>query len=324
MKRVSSTLVAAGALAMAFFGGVAFQCSRAPEGLLAAGEGPVVARFGDHAIGADQARAALASQRLAVRSGGAGSAKEIVQDLARTRVLALRATEKGYDRDPDVVRRHAEQLATLYLEKEVGALPPPSDADVRAYLEAHRAELAQPERVRAAVISFAAASAGDRAAKRAKAAAALKDALARRAEYYAFGELARARSEDPRTAARNGELGELTREELTAAIGPEVAAAAFAMPKPGIHEAVIESASGCHVLKVIARVPAYEPRFEEVRDRLRERLLNERRAERRKAVVDEAWKQADVRIDDDALQKLVSELRAEPSATPPSGTARAR
>lgn len=310
MTRTGSTLVATGALAVAFVAGLAFERSHAPAGSLAAGEGPVVARFGNHGIGADQIRAALASQRIAVRAGAAGTAKEIVEDLARTWILALRAVEKGYDRDPEIVRRYAEQLASLYLEKEVGALPPPTEADVRAYLEAHRSELAQPERVRAAVISFAAASPADRAAKRAKAAAALKEALARRGAYYAFGELARAKSEDPRTAARNGELGELTREELTAAIGPEVAAAAFSMSMPGIHEAVIESAAGYHVLKVLARVAAYEPRFEDVRDRLRERLANERRTERRKAVIEEAWKQADVRIDDDALQKVVAEVRS--------------
>lgn len=269
----------------------------------------MVARFGNHGIAADQVRAALAAQRIALHAG-AGPAKEIVEDLARTRILALRAAEKGYDRDPEIVRRYAEQLATLYLEKEVGALPPPTDADVRAYLEAHRAELAQPERVRAAVISFAAASPADRPAKRAKAAAALKEALARRGAYYAFGELARAKSEDPRTAARNGELGELTREELTAAVGPEVTAAAFSMSAPAVHKAVIEGASGYHVLKVLARAAAYEPRFEDVRDRLRERLANERRAERRKAVIEEAWKQADVRIDEGALQKVLAEVRS--------------
>ncbi len=310
MARVGPTIVAVGALTVAFVAGVAVGRSRAATGSLGAGGGPALAKFGPHGLGADQVRAALASQRIAVRAGAADSAKEIIEELARTRILALRAMEKGYDREPEIVRRYAEQLATLYLEKEVGALPPPSDADVRAYLDAHRSELAQPERVRAAAISFAAASPADRPAKRAKAAAALKDALARRGEYYAFGELARAKSEDPRTAARNGELGELTREELTAAMGPEVAAAAFSMSKLGIHEAVIESASGYHVLKVLGREASYEPRFEDVRDRLRERLANERRAERRKAVIEEAWKQADVRIDDDALQKVVAEVRS--------------
>lgn len=309
MTRAGSTLVAAGLLAVAFAAGLAFQRSRAPCGPLGAGWGPVVARLGDHAIGADQVGDALASQRLAVGVGGAGTAREIIEELARTRALALRAIEKGYERHPELVRHHAEQLASLYLEKEVGALPPPTDADLRAYLEAHRSELAQPERVRAAVLSFVATAPPDRTAKRAKAAAALKEALARRGEYYAFGELARARSEDPRTAARNGELGALTREELTAAMGPEMAAAAFSMSAPGIHEAVIESSSGYHVLKVLSRAAAYAPRFEDVRDRLRERIANERREERRKALVEEAWKEANVRIDDDALQKLVAELR---------------
>ncbi len=161
-----------------------------------------------------------------------------------------------------------------------------------------------------ALISFAVANAAERADKRAKAAAALKDALARRREHYAFGELARARSEDPRTAARNGELGETTREALAAAAGPEVAAVAFAMSEPGIHETVIESASGFHVLRVLGREEAYEPRLEDVRDRLAARVASERREARRKALVEEAWKEAKVTIDEAALEKIVAELRS--------------
>lgn len=309
MARWPSTIIVVGASGLAFVAGQFLGRNGKSETSLSPGEGVAVLRFGDRELRADQARAALSSQRIALRAG-TGAAKEVVEDLARTRILALRAVEKGYDRDPEVVRRYAETLATLYLEKELGALPPPTEADLRAYLEENRGEFALPERTRVALISFAVTNNAERAEKRAKAAAALKEALARRREYYAFGELARARSEDPRTAARNGELGEMTREALAAAAGPEVAAAAFAMSEPGIHETVIESASGFHVLRVLGREEAYEPRLEDVRDRLAARLASERREARRKALIEEAWKEAKVAIDEVALETIVAELRS--------------
>lgn len=91
MTRVELTIAAVGALAVAFAAGVAVGRSRAASGALGAGGGQALAKFGPNGIGADQIRAALASQRLTVRAGGAGSEKEIVEDLARTRILALRA-----------------------------------------------------------------------------------------------------------------------------------------------------------------------------------------------------------------------------------------
>ncbi len=306
MKRKAQVVVG---LAAAFAAGLAV--GRALPGSQRRGseQGPTIVDLGRERLGAAQVRAALAAQRAAIRTAGGDAPRRIVEELARTRLLALRAIEQGYDRDPEISRRYSEQLAAVYLEKEAGALPAPTDADVRTFFDAHRAELAEPERARVAVVSFVAASPDERGAKRAKAAAALREALAHRNEHYAFGELARARSEDPRTAARNGELGELTREELSAAAGSELAAAAFSMASPGVHEAVVESASGYHVLKVLAREPGHEPAFDAVREALRERLASERRAARRKAAMEEAWSRAEVRIDDGAVRQLVAELQ---------------
>lgn len=305
-KRISIAVVV---LACVFGAGVLAGRSSRP-GAPAGDEGAPVATYRGGELGERAVRAAIGEQPVAIRAGGVAAARRLVEELVRTRVLATSAQQKGYDRDPEVARRLAEQLAAAYVEKEVdgpgGA--PATDDEIRAYLEAHRAELGRPERVRVALMSFLAPSAPDRAAKRAKAAAALKDARARAGEYYAFGELARARSEDPRTAPRNGELGELTREELAAAAGPEIATVAFGMAAPGVHDAVLETAAGYHVLKLLGREASYDPRFEDLRDGLRARLQSERRSERRKALLDRAWSDADVKIDEAALARLVAEL----------------
>jgi parvulin-like peptidyl-prolyl isomerase len=313
MPRARVLLIAAASLAAGLFTGHSLPRQQtATPGPESSNPGPPVARFAGGAVGAREIIAALAAQPLLLRGGGTEPMRRAVEELVRIRVLALRAVDKGYDRELDVARRYAEQLAAAYVDLELAAGDAtPTDEDVRAWVEANRGELARPERVRIAVISFNASSADERAAKRTKAAAALREARARAGEYYAFGELARAQSEDARTAARHGELGEKTREELTAAAGPEIAAVAFSHSEPGLHDAVVETAAGLHVVKVLGREAAYEPRLEDVRDTVRARLARERREARRSALVEAAWKEADVRIDEVALRKVVDELRTE-------------
>jgi parvulin-like peptidyl-prolyl isomerase len=301
------------ALAAALVAGIAIGRLSA-EGSAPPADRPRVVTFRGGEVGAGAVRAALAQEPAATRSGHLEVAKRIVDDLVQTRILAALATEKGYDRDPEFAQRQAEQLASLYLEKEFEAperTKLPTDDEVRAWLEAHRAEFDRPERVRVAVIAFPAATPEEREAKRAKAKAALAEAKRGERDYYAFGELARRRSEDPKTAARQGELPIMSREELSAAAGPELASAAFEVPAPGkVHPAVVESASGLYVLKLLGREPARNPTFDELRDTLRARLAAERLAERRKSFLEHVWDEAHVRVDEAALRQAVEGARA--------------
>ncbi len=242
------------------------------------------------------------------------AARVVVEGLVRARILAELAIEKGYDRDPQLSQRYAEQLAALYLEKEFEAAErkqAPTDDEVKGFFDAHRAELDRPERVRLGVIAIRAGTPGEKAGKRARALAVLAEARGREGDYYAFGELARKRSEDPKTAAHQGALPFMTRAELQAALGPEVAEAAFAMTDSGkVRPGLVEDSGGFFVLKLLGREAAQEPTFEVVKDLLRVRLVTERREERRKAFLAEVWKRADVKIDDAALDRLVAEIRA--------------
>ncbi len=279
-----------------------------------AADRPRVATFRGGEVGAAAVRAALVQEPAALRSGNQEVAKRVVDELVRTRVLAALAIEKGYDKDPEVAQRQAEQLALLYLEKEFEGPErgkAPTDDEVRSFFDAHHGDFARPERVRVAVVLFPGATPAERNAKRGKAEAVLVEARRRENDYYAFGDLARRRSEDPKTASRQGELPFMTREELAAATAPEVATAAFGMAEPGkVHPGVIEAGSGFFVLKLLGREAAQDPKFEDLRDTLRARLASERRAEHRQAFLDRIWKQADVRVDESALQQVVAEVRA--------------
>jgi parvulin-like peptidyl-prolyl isomerase len=66
----------------------------------------------------------------------------------------------------------------------------------------------------------------------------------------------------------------------------------------------VESADAFYLVKLVGRESAYEARFETVRDTLKARLGNERRNADRRAFLDQLWKQADVKIDDEAVRAL--------------------
>ncbi|HSN15463.1 MAG TPA: peptidylprolyl isomerase [Anaeromyxobacteraceae bacterium] len=199
-------------------------------------------------------------------------------------------------------------MGNVFLEKEFEEPErkrAPTDDELRKYFDEHRAELARPERVRIAVIELKSSKPSDREGKRALAQQLLSEARAKAADYYAFGKLARARSEDERTRASSGELGFVSREELETGYGPELAKAAFDLTKTGeVGSAVVESAGAFYVVKLLGREAAYEPRFEVIRDALQARVANERRSADRERFLKDLWKAADVKIDDVVVKRL--------------------
>lgn len=309
MKKASVVVVV---VVLAAGGGYwAGRGSRAGSVLDAAGDGAVVVRFGGQSLRASEvdARVRAMPELARARLASPEARKRLIEDLVREQLLARRAEEKGYQRDPEFARRYAEELGSFYLDKEFEdpeRRRTQTDEELRKYFDEHQAELSRPERVRIALIAFKVSSPGEREKKRALARQALSEARAGSKDYYAFGKLARARSEDERTRASSGEVGYASREDLEGGYGPELAKAAFEQLKsPGeLGGAVVESAGAFYLVKLVGREAAYEPRFELVRDALAARLANERRDADRKQFLDDLWKQADVKIDEDALGRL--------------------
>lgn len=274
------------------------------------GDGAVVARFSGHVLrtGDVESRMRAMPDMVRARFRAPEARKGLVEDLVREQLLARLAEEKGYQRDPELAKRYAEELGNVYLEKEFEEPErkrAPTDEELRKYFDEHHAELARPERVRIALVEFKVAQPSEREKKRALAQQILSEARAKAKDYYAFGKLARARSEDERTRASSGELGYVSREELGNGYGPELAKAAFGLTKTGeVGGVVVESAGGFYVVKLLGREAAYEPRFEAIRDALQARVVNERRNADRKRFLEELWKSAGVKIDDDAVKRL--------------------
>jgi peptidyl-prolyl cis-trans isomerase C len=272
--------------------------------------GPVVARFAGNALHAAGIEAQVGAQpdvlraRLATPEGR----KEYVEELVRVELLARKGEEKGYHRNPDFLRRYKQEIAGLYLEKnfeQEEKRRAPTDADVRKYFDDHRAESSRPERARVAMIAFFAEDAASRREKRALAQVTLLEVKRRASDYYAFGNIARLKSEDPKSRSTDGELPFLGKDELSTRFGLELAEAVFGLDKPGaLYDRVVDGAKGFYVVKLLGRAPAYEPKFEDVRDSIQAKLANERREADLKKFMDQLWTEAHVQIDSEALSQL--------------------
>jgi len=270
-------------------------------------DSPTVASFRGGRVSAAEARAALEEQGAVARSQP-DARRRTVQDLVREKLLEQDATAKGYDRAPDVTRERRRALIAAYLRGE--ATDPANhceltDADLQAWLDAHRSEFDQPERVRIAEILLS-ASAPERAKRLHEAGALLSDVRAKAArDYYAFATAARTRSEDLSTRAFGGDLPMLSRPELETRLGPEVAEAAFALRgNDALSDRVIETAKGFYLIQLRARVDATHGDVASLRNVLRSRVVAERRARAEAELYAGLEKRAGVHIDDAAMADL--------------------
>jgi parvulin-like peptidyl-prolyl isomerase len=274
----------------------------------AVGASPVVATFQGGAVTADELRAAIEEQGPLLRESSASAAgrRRLAEELVRQKLMERDAAAKGYDRDPEFLREQRHALAALYARKELeepAARRSPSDADLQAYLDRHKAEYAQPERVRIAHIFLAApADVGAARERKLDEARALLQKLRSGHDYYAFATAARERSDDVATKGFGGDLPLLTRAELESRLGGEVAAAAFELRgTEALADHVVEARGGFHLLKLRTRVEAANADLASLRSVLRGRVAAELRSGDERAFFDALEKAAGVHFDDAAL-----------------------
>lgn len=190
--------------------------------------------------------------------------ERLLDRLARDRKLAPPAEPARPAQEGDPGGRQAVEALLLG-----GAAGEPSEEEVRAYYEAHRAEFVRPERVRLRQILAENGKAAEAAVKEIRAGA-------------DFAEVARRLSRDP-SAASGGYQGELARADLP----PSFADTIFALA-PGEVSRPVAADYGFHVFQVVERLPAGEVPLEGARAEIAGRLRRERADEALKSLVKEA------------------------------------
>src|SRR4029077_5474929 len=166
-----------------------------------------------------------------------------------------------------------------------------------------RAGYARPEGVRIAHIFLAAPAAGADARKKKLAEAqAMLEKFSRTRDYYAFATVAREHSDDATTRAFGGDLPLLSRPELEARLGREVADAAFELRGTEVLAGrVIESPSGFHLIKLRARVEATNADLASLSGLIRGKVAAELRSKQEQEFFAALEKKAGVQLDEAAL-----------------------
>ena len=224
-----------------------------------------------------------------------GGRKELAMSLIDKRLLVEEAGRRGLQKSPEIARQvkdFEDRLAVQALmQAEERSTPPPGEPEQRAWFDAHKAELATPERVRlvkATVAIKPSATAAERAKAKARA-----DELLRKAKAGApFDQLAR-EGDGP-----GGDLGLVTRGDLH---DPDLEKAAFALAE-GAVAGPIAGKDGLSIVKLVERKPARVPSFEEARAEVRARLEPMHKRKAFDDLRERLRKEGNVKLDEGALR----------------------
>ena len=282
--------------------------------------GPAVASGKGITITADEFKARLDEQSPFIRArySTLERKKEFLDNLIRFEVLAKEAERQGLDKDPEVqltLRKIMVQKLVQKSFQDPGAGKELPEAELQKYYDEHKDEFNRPRKARVAAIIFnAPAGSPERAAK----VAAAKKALAKvKAEEkknpMAFQQAVAAFSEDAASKGVAGDLGFKSADELEKSFGKEVAQAAFAL-KAGEVSGVIEGAQGVYLVRVAGVQEELSRSFDQVKAQINQKLSRERRTKEFDDLVKKLRDEANITVDDKALEAVA--VAAPPRAHP--------
>lgn len=228
--------------------------------------------------------------------------QERLRATVNTPLVALEAKARGLGETPDIARAVAKYRETMmesllfrqHILKDVAV----SDAEIRAYYDAHLAEFQEAEQRHVAHILLG----SEAEAKK------VVEELAAGAD---FNQLARKRSRDAGTALFDGKLGWITPEKVPPHFREVLTLPAGGFSKP------LKSEHGWHVVKVSEIKPMRQQALSEVEARVRKRAL-----EAKERGVQDFWLKklrasAKVAFDDAAIRKFVKANEFDANAAAP-------
>jgi peptidyl-prolyl cis-trans isomerase C len=207
--------------------------------------------------------------------------KAVVQELARTELLAREALRRGYDKNAavrQVVKESAAQaLVRLEVEDKITPQSIPIE-DVRAYYEANPGEFHKPQRRRASQIVLESQQEADNLLPE-----------VRKLDARGFAELAKMHSKDDATRAQGGELGYFAREPLRDGSEPNVPTAireaVFALSAVGDTSEPVAVGTRFALLRVTGERPERHATLTDAEPSIRGKLWRERRQQAVDALV---------------------------------------
>ncbi len=287
--------------------------------------GPVLAKAGGVTITTDELTKRLAQQgpMIMERMNDPERRKQFLQEQVRFELIAQDAWAKGLQDHPDVVQDLKKVMVQRYIKEELERRTHDiqiSETDMVAAYQAAHDEFNKPETVRLSQIVRRVGNDAERKKAHALLEKLKADILAqeKRNKANAFAEAARDNSEDEGTRFGGGELQFMSRKELEAKYGAEVARVAFEQAQVG--DMVIADAADATVLfKKTGLRRAVERSLEQVRQQVRARIQRDKKNAAFEVLFAELEKKYGVTYDEAALAKLVLGGHVPSSTVAPGG-----
>ena len=271
----------------------------------------VLVKVGDTVITLGDFAERLGSQSpyLRARYHSPERRREFLENMVRFELLANEAKKRGLDKTDDVerVRKQVmvQQMMQDMFDKGGVKLSDITDAEIKAYYDAHLSEFDRPAQVRASHILFKDRAAAEKALKT------LKQAPQAPTDMELFRKLAQEHNLDPATKDSFGDLRffSATKDPSGETDEPErpdaVRKAAFSLANVGdVYPEVVQSERGFHIVKLTAKREAMKRSLEDARRMIQNKLWREKREQAIEKFVAELRKKANVQENEEALAKV--------------------
>jgi len=217
--------------------------------------------------------------------------KQFIENHIVSKLIYDAGVKQGFEKDPEIARRLEELKEHLVVQKvmEEQQNATVSDADIKAYYDAHTAEFST-EKVKASHILV------DNEALAKEIVAKLR--AADKAQYAAqFAALAAEHSKDLSNAKRGGDLGFFGRGRMV----KEFEDVAFTLAADGDISDPVQTRFGWHIIMRTGREQGTVQPFDQVKAQIKVKLVSESRREKTTGFIDGLKKESGLSIDEKAL-----------------------
>ena len=262
---------------------------------------PVIAKAGSREIPASQIQPYLSTLSEADRAAltqNPAALSQAVRTLILQQILLKEASSADWEKKPEIqkllARVRDSAIAESYLDSVTKAAADyPSDSEIKAFYENRKESLRVPKQCNLAQIFIANAADGSKSKTKV-------ETLQKQIKSGDFAALAKSNSDEPRSAAKGGEVGWLTEESIQPAIRKAIANQA-----KGATVGPVELADGVYFVKILDIKESRISPLDEIREQLVRALRAERQNLNRQAYLKRIQEQSPITLDEINLPALL-------------------
>ncbi len=277
-------------------------------------EEPALATVGEARITVDSFRSSLEAlpPQWQARAKTPSGRKQILEHQIRAQLIELEAEDRGISSEPKVAYQIEQAVQRILLQELMKVWQNEFDIpeeDLLDYYNKNKQKFAGGQKYRAQHVLVKVSENASQAKKqeaRQKALAAKKKIE----DGAKFEDVAREMSEGP-SASKGGDLGYVEKGRFH----PKFEETALSL-KPGELSGPVQTPFGFHIIRLVDVKEPNDQSFEDVKDEIRKQIMPRKRQEAFEAFMTSLKQKYEVKIDDEALQKLEPEPGKEKKKNP--------